>query len=199
MLLLEAAAASFWTSTLTKHYNHLRDFLSDDELDQRVRKLSEALGFGSDPGEDLYGQLQRDVRLVSALENSELDLDKVWPIEQWVYFDDGQQAKRFARAVATQKNHRARRADFNGSSWPVVVRSRSNLQLETVARMTTTMKALAKQYGGDYDGFEATVQRSPECDLDSICGNVMTDDEVKSSGIALRQDTAQQALQTPAT
>lgn len=184
---------------MTKHYNRLREFLSDDELDQRVRKLSEALGFGSDPDEDLYGQLQRNVRLVGALENSQLDLDKVRAIEQWVYFDDGKQAKRFARAVAARKNHRARRADFNGSSWPVVVRNRSSLQLETVARMTTTMRALAQQYGGDYDGFEATVQGSPDCDLDGIRGDVMTDDEVQSSGIALRQDTAQPALQTPAT
>lgn len=115
------------------------------------------------------------------------DPTKPRDIEQWAYFSEARDARRFTREVkATRKGYRARVEQTDSTRWTVVMRNRSDLRPETIGRLTTSTRALAAKHYGGYDGFEATIDRKSGTNFEGIMNDAFTAEELGSCGISKR-------------
>lgn len=174
---------------MANKYKHIKENLTDQEVEARVFDLATTLGLLKDnavPGE-IYRQLSLDVQLLDGIERAGVDLTKPRDIEQWAFFSEARDAKRFAREVsATRKRYKARVEQTDWTRWTVVLRNRSDLRPETIGRMTTSTRALAAKHYGGYDGFEATIDRKPGIDFEGVMDDDFTAEELGSCGISKR-------------
>lgn len=174
---------------MVSNYKHIKDNLTDEQLEERVVALATTLGLveTNTVPDGVWRELSQDIRLLDSFMRAGVDLAKPRDIEQWAYFSEGRDARRFAREVkATREGYKARVEQTDSTRWTVVMRHRSDLRPETIGRMTTSTRALAAKHYGVYDGFEATIDRKPGINLEGVMGDAFTAHELGSCGISKR-------------
>lgn len=174
---------------MTASYLHIKESLTEKDIDHQFSALADRLGLSGagDLIPEVVTALRDDIRLIDALKCAGVNLSKTRAIEQWAFFELVANAKRFAKALTkTSKGYRARVAERVDDLWPVVIRSRSDLRLDTVGRTTVAMCMLAMSYDGQYDGFEATIEAATDHDFDAVKGEYMTEKQLHDSSISLR-------------
>jgi len=174
---------------MTIKYTHIKENLTEQEVEARVFDLATTLGLlkANSVPDEVWSQLSLDVQLLDRIERSGVDPTKRRDIEQWAFFYEARDAKRFAREVtATREGYKARVEQMDCTQWTVVLRNLSDLHPETIGRMTTSNRALATKHNGDYDGFEATIHTKPGIDFEGIMGDAFTAEQLGGCGISKR-------------
>lgn len=174
---------------MAQNYKHIKENLTNQEIEERVIELAVTLGLVKDNTvpDEVARQLALDVQLIDALERSGVDMAERHEVEQWAVFAEARDARRFAREVVnTRRGYRARVEQTDWTRWTVVLRNRSDLRPENIGRMTTSTRALAAKHNGDYDGFEATIYTKPGVDPECVMGDDFTADELGGCGISKR-------------
>ena len=174
---------------MTNKYKHMKENLTEQEVEARVFDLATTLGLLKDNSvpDEVWSQLSMDVQLLDGIERAGIDPTKRRDIEQWAFFCEARDAKRFAREVtATLKGYKARVEQTDWTQWTVVLRNLSDLHPETIGRMTTSNRALATKHNGNYDGFEATIDRKPGIDFEGVMDDAFTAEQLEGCGISKR-------------
>lgn len=174
---------------MTNKYTHLKPNLTEQELQERVLELATKLGLTEEGAlsPEEAGSLAMDIQLSESFKRAGVNLSKTHPVEQWAVFYEERDAKRFARAArASRGGYKTRVERTDSTQWTVVLRNRTNLHAETIARETAELRKLAALHNGDYDGFEATIHQKPGVDFSDAYGEPYTADELASCGISKR-------------
>ena len=118
-------------------WSYYRDFLYPDA--ERVRWM-------------------RDRDVVDALEQHGDSLRTERRVDHWVYFGDVESRSRFAEAVHGL-GFGIVELDASSESGPgLQVHRVDSVQLDDIHEVTTTLQELAERYGGEYDGWETSVE-----------------------------------------
>lgn len=170
-------------------YKHIKDALTHEQVEEQVFQLCRQLRLGEPEkiDKEVLEGFYRNVLLVDAIARAGVNLQDVHDIEQWAFFDRLKAARKFGRAVkASHKGFRVLVAGHNGEYWPVVIYGRTDLQLETVGRITRSIRLLAAAHRGWYEGFEATIASSSASDFEPILGERFTVEQLAGCGISQR-------------
>lgn len=158
-------------------YLHIYTFDSENDWSVRLQALGEHhgynLGFALKPDaardgywKDLFPseddwQVIKDLRVLEALEKEGDDKTASRCIDHWAYFPAGEFAKMFSNWIEGQ-GYSLKTADTaNEGKFCVRFSHQGTLQLQAITSHTIALRRKAAEFGGDYDGWETPVCKTP--------------------------------------
>ncbi len=111
-------------------------------------------------------QVIQNGRVLRALEKDGDRHDTVREVSHWAYFETTEARERFSSSVRS-KGYRevTRRDDAEGARpFGITVAGDSDVNYETINNVTLELFDFAKEAGGEYDGWETSVERREDSD-----------------------------------
>ncbi len=102
---------------------------------------------------------QRDQQVLEVLAEQGSDLTKAHPIDFYLYFPERHRADDAARLLTTEGFEAVVRPGAQGSDWLCLVSASVVPTAENITAMRTRFETLARQGGGEYDGWETTITK----------------------------------------
>ncbi|KPN70692.1 DUF695 domain-containing protein [Neisseria sp. 83E34] len=178
----EAKKSGIWVGSITSHRQRIVFFYSDDaDLFHKtnaayLNSLSEipfVLGGNAedDPDWQLYRNTllpsrevrayERNAPMIEALQNYGDNLSQLRPIHHYAYFDSLADAEAFACAAGSLGKYLndINRSIDNTEVYRVTLTHVDYIDAERMAKIAANLEALAEQYNGEYDDWEALLAK----------------------------------------
>jgi hypothetical protein len=102
-----------------------------------------------------------DADVLAALKKAGSRLDQPHPLRHYLYVPDQAGANAAASALRREGFEATVERAAMGNDWVVLITHQIVPSPENVAKTRTRFEQLAKQYKGEYDGWEAGIVRGP--------------------------------------
>jgi hypothetical protein len=113
------------------------------------------------PTEDDWQMIQ-DLRVVRVLEEHGDTLEVPRKIDHWIYFESMDELKRFLEWVKSEEfvAEEITEPNLDQNSFGLHIYRTDVPELFKINRVTQMLRHKAKQYGGDYDGWETSIEQT---------------------------------------
>jgi hypothetical protein len=105
------------------------------------------------------GSLEGDQQVLAQMRKAGADLSKATEVNYYLYFNDRRAADSAAAHAGSGPLAATVRRRANASSWLCLVSGQMVPEEATIHSHAMRLLALANQYGGEYDGWEAAVTK----------------------------------------
>ncbi len=111
------------------------------------------------PERDMQTIQNRRVRDLMDRQGDQPEIER--PIDHWIYFDNVNDPSKFERVVV-DRGFTVRRRDAQGDRFLLVVTRSECATLDQIDATTLDLYDLAREYNGEYDGFESPVTKESD-------------------------------------